>query len=247
VAGKHRQGGQSARRFERLRENELNEYFHRIADHAQKVFIDEYKINGLILGGPGPTKENFLKEEYLDYRLQNNVVATIDSSYSGSEGVREILEKVNEQGIITEYRLLEEKKLIKKFMSQVYSNEGLAVYGLNDVLKFLRSGIIDTLIVTDEISYVQLEVKCNKCGDVEEKFVERSKLINLKQDEASKACSKCGSVDKVSSEKDIVDVLEELSINIGSKMEIISSKTEEGAQLASLGNIGALLRFNPSR
>ncbi|TLX67564.1 MAG: peptide chain release factor 1 [Thaumarchaeota archaeon] len=247
VAGKHRQGGQSARRFERLRENELNEYFHRIADHAQKVFIDEYKINGLILGGPGPTKENFLKEEYLDYRLQNNVVATIDSSYSGSEGVREILEKVNEQGIITEYRLLEEKKLIKKFMSQVYSNEGLAVYGLNDVLKFLRSGIIDTLIVTDEISYVQLEVKCNKCGDVEEKFVERSKLINLKQDEASKACSKCGSVDKVSSEKDIVDVLEELSINIGSKMEIISSKTEEGAQLGSLGNIGALLRFNPSR
>ena len=247
VAGKHRQGGQSARRFERLRENELNEYFHRIADHAQKVFIDEYKINGLILGGPGPTKENFLKEEYLDYRLQNNVVATIDSSYSGSEGVREILEKVNEQGIITEYRLLEEKKLIKKFMSQVYSNEGLAVYGLNDVLKFLRSGIIDTLIVTDEISYVQLEVKCNKCGDVEEKFVERSKLITLKQDEASKACSKCGSVDKVSSEKDIVDVLEELSINIGSKMEIISSKTEEGAQLASLGNIGALLRFNPSR
>ena len=247
VAGKHRQGGQSARRFERLRENELNEYFHRIADHAQKVFIDEYKINGLILGGPGPTKENFLKEEYLDYRLQNNVVATIDSSYSGSEGVREILEKVNEQGIITEYRLLEEKKLIKKFMSQVYSNEGLAVYGLNDVLKFLRSGIIDTLIVTDEISYVQLEVKCNKCGDVEEKFVERSKLINLKQDEASKACSKCRSVDKISSEKDIVDVLEELSINIGSKMEIISSKTEEGAQLASLGNIGALLRFNPSR
>src|ERR1044071_4070183 len=44
VAGKHRQGGQSARRFERLRENELNEYFHRIAEHAQKIFIDEYKV-----------------------------------------------------------------------------------------------------------------------------------------------------------------------------------------------------------
>ena len=114
VAGKHRQGGQSARRFERLRENELNEYFHRIADHAQKIFIDENKITGLIVGGPGPTKENFLKEEYLDYRLQNNVLATIDSSYSGSEGIRELLEKVNEQGIISEYRLLEEKKLVKK-------------------------------------------------------------------------------------------------------------------------------------
>jgi len=246
VAGKHRQGGQSARRFERLRENELNEYFHRIANHAQKIFIDEYKINGLILGGPGPTKENFLKEEYLDYRLQNNVVATIDSSYSGSEGVRELLEKVNEQGIITEFRLLEEKKLVKKFMSQAYSDEGLAVYGIHDVLKLLKSGIVDTLIITDEIPYMHLEIKCNKCGNVQEKLVERINLINLKQDEVSKPCPKCGSEDKEITEKDIVDLLEELSVNIGSKMEVISSKTEEGAQLASLGNIGALLRFKPS-
>ena len=32
VAGKHRQGGQSARRFERLRDNELNEYYRRVAE-----------------------------------------------------------------------------------------------------------------------------------------------------------------------------------------------------------------------
>jgi peptide chain release factor subunit 1 len=246
VAGKHRQGGQSARRFERLRENELNEYFHRIADHAQKIFIDENKIAGLIVGGPGPTKENFLKEEYLDYRLQNNVLATLDSSYSGSEGVREILEKVNEQGIISDYRLLEEKKLVKKFMSQVYSDEGLAVYGIHDVLKMLKSGIVDTLIVTDEIPYVHLEIKCNKCGNTEEKYVDRVNLITTKQEEASKSCSKCGSQDMEITEQDIVDLLEELSASIGTKMEVISSKTEEGAQLGSLGNIGAILRFKPS-
>ncbi|MFZ0629239.1 MAG: peptide chain release factor aRF-1, partial [Nitrososphaeraceae archaeon] len=246
VAGKHRQGGQSARRFERLRENELNEYFHRIAEHAQKIFIDGHKISGLIVGGPGPTKENFLKEEYLDYRLQNNVLATIDISYSGSEGIRELLEKVNEQGIISEYRLLEEKKLVKKFMSQVYSDEGLSVYGIHDVLNMLKSGIVDTLIITDEIPYMHLEIKCNKCGDIDEKYVDRINLINVKQEEVSKSCPKCGSQDREITEKDIVDFLEELSANIGSKMEVISSKTEEGAQLGSLGNIGALLRFKPS-
>ena len=246
VAGKHRQGGQSARRFQRLRENELNEYFHRIAEHAYKIFIDEHKINGLIIGGPGPTKENFLKEEYLDYRLQNSVLATIDSSYSGSEGVRELLEKVNEQGIISEYRLLEEKKLVKKFMSHVYSDEGLAVYGLHDVLNMLKSGIVDTLIVTDEIQYLHLDINCNKCGHIEEKYVDRINLINVKQEEVSKPCPKCASQDREITEKDIVDLLEEFSANIGSRMEIISSKTEEGAQLGSLGNIGALLRFKPS-
>jgi peptide chain release factor subunit 1 len=187
-----------------------------------------------------------LKEEYLDYRLQSSVLATIDSSYSGSEGVREILDKVNEQGIITEYRLLDEKKLIKKFMSQVYSDQGLAVYGIHDVLKMLKSGIVDTLIITDEIPYMHLEIKCNKCGNTQEKFVERINLINVKQEEYSKSCPKCGSDDKEITEKDIVDLLEELSANSGTKMEVISSKTEEGAQLVSLGNIGALLRFKPS-
>ena len=246
VAGKHRQGGQSARRFERLRENELNEFYKRIADHAQKIFIDEYKVNGLIVGGPGPTKENFLKEEYLDYRLQNNVLATIDNSYSGSEGVRELLEKVNEQGIISDYRLLEEKKLVKKFMSQVYSDHGLAVYGIHDVLNLLKSGIVDTLIITDEIPYINLEVKCNKCGNIEEKYIDRINLIAVKQAEISKSCPKCGSEDREITEKDIVDLLEEMSANIGSKMEVISAKTEEGAQLGSLGGIGALLRFKPS-
>jgi peptide chain release factor subunit 1 len=83
VAGKHRQGGQSARRFERLRDNELNEYYRRVADYAQKIFIDQYDVKGLIIGGPGPTKDGFIREEYLDYRLQNNIISVLDSSYSG--------------------------------------------------------------------------------------------------------------------------------------------------------------------
>ena len=142
--------------------------------------------------------------------------------------------------------MLEEKKLVKKFMSQVYSDEGLSVYGIHDVLNMLKSGIVDTLIITDDIPYMHLEIKCNKCGDIEEKNVDRINLMNVMQEEVSKSCPKCGSQDRQITEKDIVDLLEELSANIGSKMEVISSKTEEGAQLGSLGNIGALLRFKPS-
>src|ERR687889_1252240 len=141
VAGKHRQGGQSARRFERLRDNELNEYYHRVADHAKQVFLDQYNINGSIVGGPGPTKENFLKEEYLDYRLQNSIIATLDTSYSGEEGVRELIEKAQKEGILQEFRVMEEKQLIKKFMAEVHSGRGLGIYGVHDVVKALESGI----------------------------------------------------------------------------------------------------------
>jgi peptide chain release factor subunit 1 len=245
VAGKHRQGGQSARRFERLRDNELNEYYHRIAGHAYKVFLEQYKISGMIVGGPGPTKENFLKEEYLDYRLQKNIIATIDCSYSGDEGIREILDKVHEQGIMNDYRLMEEKRLMKKFMTEVYSERGLAIYGFNDVLKSLKNGIVDTVIIIDEIQFEEIKLKCKKCNAEKVIYSERINLINTNQKLLSNPCESCGATDLVINDSDIVSVVEDLSGQTGSKLEIISSKTEEGAQLASLGGIGAILRFRP--
>ena len=246
VAGKHRQGGQSARRFERLRDNELNEYYHRVADYGQKIFIDEYKVKGIIIGGPGPTKDGFLKEEYLDYRLQNNVIAVLDSSYSGSEGVREIIDKVNEQGIMADYRLMEEKKIIKNFMSEVYTGKGLGIYGTFDVITSLKNGYADLVLVTDDITFIRLEIKCNKCQHIQEKFLERNELMSMKQDLISNPCPNCGSQDLESIEQDIIEYLEELSIMVGSRLEVISGKTEEGQQLASLGKLGAILRFKPT-
>lgn len=245
VAGKHRQGGQSARRFERLRDNELNEYYHRVADYGKKIFIDEYNIKGLIIGGPGPTKDGFLKEEYLDYRLQNNVIAVLDSSYSGSEGVREIIDKVNEQGIMADYRLMEEKKIIKNFMSEVYTGKGLGIYGIFEVIDALKNGYADLVLVTDDITFIRLEIKCNKCQHIQEKFIDRNELVSVKQDLISNPCPNCGSQDLESIEQDIIEYLEEISIMVGSRLEVISGKTEEGAQLASLGKIGAILRFKP--
>jgi peptide chain release factor subunit 1 len=243
VAGKHRQGGQSARRFERLRDNELNEYYRRVADYAQKIFIDEYDVKGLIIGGPGPTKEGFIREEYLDYRLQNNVIAVLDSSYSGSEGVRELIDKVNDQGIMADYRLMEEKKIVKRFISEVYSGKGLGIYGIYDVINSLKNGFADLVIVNDDITILRVEIKCNKCQNIQEKFIERNELMSLKQAFTSSNCQSCGSQDLELSEQDIIEYLEELSLMSGSRLEVISGKTEEGAQLASLGKIGAILRF----
>ena len=243
VAGKHRQGGQSARRFERLRDNELNEYYRRVADYAQKIFIDEYDVKGIIIGGPGPTKEGFIREEYLDYRLQNNVIAVLDSSYSGSEGVRELIDKVNDQGIMADYRLMEEKKIVKRFISEVYSGKGLGIYGIYDVINSLKNGFADLVIVNDDITILRVEIKCNKCQNIKERFIERNELNSLKQELTSSTCPSCGSQDLELSEQDIIEHLEELSLMSGSRLEVISGKTEEGAQLASLGKIGALLRF----
>ncbi|HEY8139580.1 MAG TPA: peptide chain release factor aRF-1 [Nitrososphaera sp.] len=245
VAGKHRQGGQSARRFERLRDNELNEFYHRIAAHAKAVFIDQYNVKGIIVGGPGPTKENFLKEDYLDYRLQNAIIATLDTGYSGEEGVREILEKARKEGVLQEFRLMEEKQILDKFMTEIHSGKGLGIYGIHDVVNAAKNGVADLAVVTDDISFVKLEFRCKVCRNVQEKVVERSEVIATKQSYMSKQCPSCGATDYDAVEKDIVEYLEELTSISGSRLEVISGRTEEGAQLASLGKIGAILRYKP--
>jgi len=245
VAGKHRQGGQSARRFERLRDNELNEYYHRVAAHAKAVFIDQYNVKGIIVGGPGPTKENFLKEEYLDYRLQNSIIATLDTGYSGEEGVREVLDKARKEGVLQEFRLMEEKQIMDKFMTEIHSGRGLGIYGIHDVVNAAKNGVADLVVVTDDISFVKLEFRCKVCKTVQEKVVERSEVIATKQSYMSKQCPSCGATDYDPVEKDIVEYLEELTSMTGSRLEVISGRTEEGAQLASLGKIGAILRYKP--
>ena len=245
VAGKHRQGGQSARRFERLRENELNEYYHRVAEHAKQVFIEQYNVKGIIVGGPGPTKENFLKEEYLDYRLQKNIIATLDTSYSGEEGVRELIEKAQKEGILQEFRVMEEKQLVKKFMNEVHSGRGLGIYGIHDVVKALESGIADLVIVTDDIMYIRLEIRCKACKNIQALIVDRSQVIAAKQEYLSKQCPSCHGSDLEAVDRDIVDYLSELATMTGCRLEVISGKTEEGSQLASLGKIGAILRYKP--
>ena len=146
---------------------------------------------------------------------------------------------------MADYRLMEEKKIIKNFISEVYTGKGLGIYGIFEVIDALKNGYADLVLVTDDITFSRLEIKCNKCQHIQEKFIDRNELVSVKQDLISNPCPNCGSQDLESIEQDIIEYLEEISIMVGSRLEVISGKTEEGAQLASLGKIGAILRFKP--
>jgi peptide chain release factor subunit 1 len=187
-----------------------------------------------------------LKEEYLDYRLQKSVIATLDTSYSGEEGVREVLDKARREGVLQEYRLMEEKQIMEKFMNEVHGGKGLGIYGIHDVVNAARNGIADYVIVTDDITYIRLAFKCKACRNVREKVVDRPAVISTKQQELSEPCPSCGSTDYEVAEQDIVEYLEELATMTGSELEVISGRTEEGVQMASLGKIGAILRYKPN-
>jgi len=241
VSGKTRKGGQSARRYERGREMELTYYYHRVAEHATRAFIDSNKVTGMIVGGPGPTKDEFLKGGFLHYELQKKIVAVLDLGYSGREGVRELVEKAGD--ILKDVRLVEEKKLVQKFLFEVNKQGGLAVYGLPRVIEALQKASTEVVLVSDDLDMVKLEARCKKCGTVKSETVQASKRIHQRQEMASVPCTKCGATDFEVTEKDIVDVLEEMAFQVGSKVEVISTGTEEGSMFKSFGGVGAILRY----
>jgi len=243
VAGKHRQGGQSAKRFQKLREMELTYYFNRVAGVTREYFIDIYPIKGLIISGPGPTKEDFINGNYLEYRLQDMIISTIDSSYAGDEGVREAFAKSGD--ILSNFRMVEEKKIVEDLFRHVNSNTGLGAYGLKDVVGLLKNNVVETLIITDDTDLYRVESKCKRCSHVEEAIAERPQVIPKKTELSSAPCPECKAAGSEIREQDIVDYLSLLSAKTGSKVEVVSGAAEHGSMLASLGKIGAILRYNP--
>ena len=244
VAGKHRQGGQSAKRFQKLREMELTYYFNRLATITREYFIDIYPIKGLVISGPGPTKEEFINDNYLEYRLQNMIIATIDASYSGSEGIREAFAKSSD--ILSNFRMVEEKQIVEKLFNEINNNTGLGIYGLDDIINHLKNNIVNKIIITDNTELYRIESKCKKCEHIQEKIVERIKVIPTKTELQNSSCPSCQSTDINVFDQDIIDYIAILALKTGTSVEVISGVSEHGTMLASIGKIGAILRYNPN-
>ncbi|NND85804.1 MAG: peptide chain release factor aRF-1 [Nitrosopumilus sp.] len=243
VAGKHRQGGQSAKRFQKLREMELTYYFNRVAETTREYFIDIYPVKGLIISGPGPTKEDFINGNYLEYRLQNMIINTIDASYSGAEGIREAFAKSSE--ILGDFRMVEEKKFVEDLFREINSHSGKGSYGLQEVINYLKNNVVQTLLITDNTNLNRVEGKCKRCQHLQEAIVERQQVIPKKTEFSSNPCPSCKAMEVEVNEQDIVDYLELLAAKTGTQLEVISGSAEHGNMLASLGKIGAILRYNP--
>ena len=243
VPGKTRAGGQSARRYERLRDMRLQEYFTRVGHHANETFLPIENLKGLILGGPGPTKYDFEKGEYLSYMLKDKILDVIDTSYVEEQGVKEIVNKAPE--IMRKIRYIEEKKLMQQFLYEIGHDTGLVTYGEEDVRRALETGAIRTLLLSDAVDTMRVTLKCNACGYQEQQSLRSQMLTSLEQDLSGKPCPKCKAPALgVAETQDLVDNFAQLAEYTNAEVEIISSETEEGQMLKnSFGGIAAILRF----
>jgi len=243
VAGKTRAGGQSARRYERLRDMQLNEYFTRVGQHANEIFLPIDTLKGIILAGPGPTKYDYEKGDYLNYMLKNKIIDTIDTAYVEEQGVKEVVEKAPE--IMRKVRYIEEKQIMQQFLYEIGHDTGLITYGEAEVRRALEMGSVRTLLISEKVDLLRVTVKCSACGYEEKHTIKSQMLTEFEQSLTGKPCPKCQAPSlTVADKQDIIDDLAQLAEQANSDVEIISAETEEGQMLKNaFGGIAAILRF----
>jgi peptide chain release factor subunit 1 len=239
VPGKTRAGGQSSVRFERLREKAAQDFYRRVGERMSLSMVDIPKLKGIIVGGPGMTKNEFLEESELDYRLKNMVMGTLDTSYTDESGIKEMLDKSGE--LLKDASIIKERQLINKFIEKVATN-GLATYGYNEVIESIMQGKAEVVLVSEGLEWSVHKYQCTSCGQFTPKVI-RDKN---KQVTAPITCQYCESATN-EEEVEIADLYEylvDLSESYGTKVILISIETPEGNQfLNTFGGLGSFLRY----
>lgn len=236
VPGKHKAGGQSQRRFDRVIELAAHEFLKRIGEQINEALLPLPDLEGVILGGPGHTKEEFLKGDYLNHEIKKKVVTTVDTSYTGEFGIREVIDK--SMDVLNEIDVMREKKLVQRFLQELVSDDGLASYGEKEVRHNLQIGAVEILLLSEDMNSQRLTYECSVCGHTSEYTSKNS------ESDAEEVCNNCNEKMKITETKDVINDFVEMSEEVGSEVEIVSTETEEGMQLLrAFGGIGAILRY----
>ena len=194
VPGKTRAGGQSSQRFERLREGAAKEFFRKLAEVAKEKFLGDKNLKGILIGGPGMTKEEFIEKGQLQQELKDKIIAIKDLSYTGDFGLEELVEK--SEDVLKNEEITKEKNLVKNFFVLLATKPGKVSYGVQEVVKNIKMGAVDKILISESLT------------------------------------------------EKTIDELEKEASQQGTKVEMISTETEEGVQLSKMGGVAAIHRYD---
>jgi len=243
IHGKHKAGGQSSKRYERLIQEGETRFYRRISDDANEIFLGLEDLQGIFVGGPGPSKEKFVNDESLDYRLRDKILDVVDIGYGGIEGIRALIDKIQDQ--IANVKFVREKKVVQSFLKEISNDTGLVTYGLKEVQKALSIGAVDKLILSEKLDTFQVSISCSNCDYKESRTVREQQLNKLELSIQGENCPECGSnTYNVNKSVFIVEEFGSIAEKMGTDVIIISAETEEGEMLYStFGGIVAILRY----
>lgn len=241
VPRKHRMGGQSQHRMERLIEEIADQWFQKCCDAANEIFLREKDLKGILVGGPGYTKQYVIEQGWLNHELRKKILNTFDTGYTDQYGLTELVNNAKET--LRQLGMTRERDLLGRFMQQIVKDSQLVAYGEASVRAALGFGAVDTLLLSEKLRKQRAKVACQTqgCGHAEEHTAaDLDKLA-----EQLGKCPQCGQDSlEVAESKDIIEEMSELASQTGAKVELISDATDEGKQFHdAFGGMGAMLRF----
>ncbi|NIA03927.1 MAG: peptide chain release factor 1 [Nitrospiraceae bacterium] len=165
VPGKTKAGGQSAARYRRLREGAAKDFYKKIAEYMKRAYLFRDNLKGIILGGPGHTKNEFYDKDYITNEVKKKIVAIKDVGYTGYFGLQELLEK--SEDILANEDVVKEKQIVERFLNYLAKKPSMVSYGYGSVLELLDKGAVETLLVSedlDENKIIDLENRAKAVG-----------------------------------------------------------------------------------
>lgn len=237
---KHGRGGQSALRFARLRMEKRHNYVRKVAETAVQLFIanDKPNVSGLILAGSADFKTELSQSDMFDPRLQGKVIKLVDVSYGGENGFNQAIELAAES--LANVKFIQEKKLINRYFDQISQDTGKFCFGVEDTLRALEMGAVETLICWENLDIQRFVLKNHTTG--EEKILH---LTSEQEKDMTHFTDKETGVELELEEN--MPFLEWLANNyktFGATLEIITDRSQEGSQFVrGFGGIGGMLRY----
>lgn len=239
---KHGRGGQSALRFARLRLEKRHNYVRKCAELAVQCFItnDKPNVSGLVFAGPADFKTELRNSDMLDARLKEKVLKLVDVSYGGDNGLNQAIDQCGE--ILENVKFLQEKKLLQKYFDEI-STGGKVAFGIDETIKALEAGAVQTLIVWESLDIARVELKNPVTQALKVVYLtpeqERIPSIFKGQDETGTEIDL-----EVANRESLLEWFANNYQNYGATLEFVTDRSQEGTQFVKgFGGIGALLRF----
>ncbi len=161
----------SAQRFERVREGLTKDFYREIGQKVKELFLNR-DLKGIIVGGPGPTKNDFIENASLPENIKRKIIAIKDISYTDEFGLHELVEK--SQDVLSEEEISEERAVMTKFLHLLAKDPEKVAYGEEEVIKHLEAGAVEVLLLSDAIG----EEKITKLMDKAQEFSTKVKVIS---------------------------------------------------------------------
>lgn len=149
IPGKTRAGGQSSQRFHRIRESLAKEFFKRVAEAMKEHFFENKKLKGILIGGPIPTKEEFLEQGQLVTQLKEKVIAVKDLGGTELHGLHELVGLC--QDVLAEQEITKQKQILDEFFTKLAKEPNRVSYGSAEVEDRLMRGAVDKLIISKSL------------------------------------------------------------------------------------------------